>query len=212
MAGERRHHAVQQMTVLARAAAKAVGLACRARLADEGDADRDSIGAERALQRGRVTQLVDGDPDAAVALPGYRPRGQLGAGGMAGLMARRQQRGHGQGRPGRQGQCSGHSWDPASGAYGAAAADDPPGRDVHVHAGDGFLHRGDQFVIVHDRLSCCRSGIRSARSAERAWAICAMTVFGVMPSTSAVRLVSRSSSSRRRPPAVAGPAAAAEPP
>ena len=35
-----------------------------------------------------------GDTDIAVGLLNHRPRGQLGAGGMAGLMARWQQRGH----------------------------------------------------------------------------------------------------------------------
>jgi hypothetical protein len=91
VSGERRHHAAQEMTVLALTAARAVGLASRVRLADEGDAGGDAIGAECALQPGRVTQLADGDTDIAVCLVGYRPGRQLRTGGMAGLMARWQQ-------------------------------------------------------------------------------------------------------------------------
>src|ERR1700722_7618196 len=49
-----RRHTAQQMPSLALATAAGVTLARRVPLVREGDADRDAVGAERALEPGRV--------------------------------------------------------------------------------------------------------------------------------------------------------------
>jgi hypothetical protein len=52
----------------------------------EADGDWQPVSAQRALQARRVLQLVDGDVNGAVDLPGHRPGGQLSAGAMAARM------------------------------------------------------------------------------------------------------------------------------
>ena len=64
-----------------------VGLARRILPVEEGDASRDPVGAEPALQPGRITQFADVNIDIAVSQLDYRPCCQLDAGRRAGLVA-----------------------------------------------------------------------------------------------------------------------------
>ena len=82
-ASRRCRYAAQQLPSLALATASGVTLAGRVLLARERDAGRDAVGAERALEPGRIPQLADGDLDVAVSLLGNRP-GRLCSGCMAG--------------------------------------------------------------------------------------------------------------------------------